>query len=270
MQKYKILIVSALNAELKIVKQEIKKLNISNNVEISFFESGMWNYKTILNLWLHLVENKYDFIVNIWVCGWCNDITTGYPEKLIQISGIKNISNNKEIISPVFLEFTKIETIFCSEKIVYSDTSLPLGETEWGLSFVDMESYGFELVCDKFDISRIILKIPVDKIWEETEKFDFEKAKKYLKENIDYSELLEKIEKYLEINKSELSSFSNKEVIIKDKIINYYKWTFSEKILLDKEINKIYVLELWSIEDFFEENKQLNKKDFLKKLQNTN
>jgi hypothetical protein len=41
MQKYKILIVSALNAELKIVKQEIKKLNISNNVEISFFESGM-------------------------------------------------------------------------------------------------------------------------------------------------------------------------------------------------------------------------------------
>ena len=36
---YRILFISALSAELKIIKQEIKKLNISKNIEISFFES---------------------------------------------------------------------------------------------------------------------------------------------------------------------------------------------------------------------------------------
>jgi nucleoside phosphorylase len=30
--------------------------------------------------------------------------------------------------------------------------------------FVDMESYGFEMVCDSFSLPRIILKVPVDKI----------------------------------------------------------------------------------------------------------
>jgi glutaredoxin-related protein len=62
----KILFVSALSAELKIVKQEIKKLNISKeNLEISFFECGMGNYKTILNLTRFLEKNNFDFIVNI-------------------------------------------------------------------------------------------------------------------------------------------------------------------------------------------------------------
>ena len=273
---YKILFVSALNAELKIVKQEIKKLNISNDIEISFFESGMWNYKTILNLGLYLAEHKYNFIINIGVCWWSNNIKTGHPqgmplqnnygcpEKLIQISGINNISNNKELISPVFLEFTKVQSIACSEKIIYNSDEI------WENNFVDMESYWFEMVCNKFDIPRIILKIPVDKIWKETKKFDFEKAKKYLRENINYSELLEKIEKYLEKNSTTLSSFSEKEIIIKNKILNNYKWTFSEKIILEKEMNKFIVLELWNIEDFFDKNKQLNKKEFLKKLQNIN
>jgi hypothetical protein len=36
---YKILFISAFSAELKIVKQEIKKLNISKSIEISFFAS---------------------------------------------------------------------------------------------------------------------------------------------------------------------------------------------------------------------------------------
>ncbi|MDQ7009203.1 MAG: hypothetical protein Q9M94_02835 [Candidatus Gracilibacteria bacterium] len=69
-KKFKILFVSALSAELKIVKQEIKKLDISKFLEISFFESGMGNHKTIMNLSLFLVEQKFNFIVNIGVCGY--------------------------------------------------------------------------------------------------------------------------------------------------------------------------------------------------------
>jgi hypothetical protein len=38
-KKYKILFVSALAAELKIVKKEIKKLDISKKIEIFFLES---------------------------------------------------------------------------------------------------------------------------------------------------------------------------------------------------------------------------------------
>jgi len=250
-KKYKILFVSALSPELKIVKQEIKKINISNNLEVSFFESWMWNYKTIMNLWLYLIEQKIDFIVNIWVCWYFNKF-----EKLIQISAIKNISNNKELISPIFLEFAKIKSIACSEKIIYNSEKL-----EWE-NFVDMESYWFEMIWNKFNIPRVILKVPVDKIWEETKNFDFEKAKKLLKENIDYINLLEKIEKYLDKNKSD----DNIWLEIKDKINNYYKWSFSEKIILEKEINKAYVLELWNLEEFFEKNKKLGKKEFLNKL----
>jgi len=227
----KILFVSALSAELKIVKQEIKKLNISKNLEISFFESWMWNYKTIMNLWLHLVEQKFDFIVNIWVCGWSphpNPLPNGEGiEQLIQISAIKNISNNKELISPVFLEFSKIESIISSEKIIYDKNEIiPLLAKE-GLGVVDMESYWFEMIWNKFNIPRIILKVPVDKIWEETKNFDFEKAKRLLAENIDYKKLVEKIEKYL--NSPLNPPFQEGEIFLKKKILNNYKWTFTEK-----------------------------------------
>jgi hypothetical protein len=39
MENKKILFVSALSAELKIVKEEMKKINISKNIEVSFFDS---------------------------------------------------------------------------------------------------------------------------------------------------------------------------------------------------------------------------------------
>jgi uncharacterized HAD superfamily protein len=48
--------------------------------------------------------------------------------------------------------------------------------------------------------------------------------------------------------------------------LNNYKWSFSEKVILEKVINKILVLELWNLEDFFEENKKMVKKEFLNKL----
>ena len=129
-----------------------------------------------------------------------------------------------------------------------------------------MESYWFELVCNTFNIPRIILKVPVDKIWEETKNFDFNKAKRFLKENIDYGKLIEKIEEFLNKTSSQPSPLEEKELMIKQKILNNYKWTFSEKIILEKLLNKFIVLELGNLEDFFEKNKKLNKKEFLNKL----
>jgi hypothetical protein len=231
----------------------------------------MWNYKTIMNLWLYLTQQKYDFIVNIWVCWWTDNNRSPIPlpfsqkeggEKIIQISAIKNISNNKELISPIFLEFAKIKSVTCSEKIIYNPEKL-----EWE-KFVDMESYWFEMIWNKFNIPRIILKIPVDKIWEETKNFDFQKAKKDLAENINYSELIEKIEKYLEKNNNQ--NFTGEENTLKNKILNNFKFSFSENIIINKLLNKFIVLELWDLEEFFEENRELGKKEFLNKLRNIN
>ena len=130
-----------------------------------------------------------------------------------------------------------------------------------------MESYWFELVCNSFNIPRIILKVPVDKIWEETKNFDFNKAKRLLAENIDYKKLIEKIENLFNCQQGGFSPlYTEKQEKIKQKILNNYKWTFSEKIIIEKEVNRFIVLELWNLEEFFEENKELGKKEFLNKL----
>ena len=250
----KILFVSALSAELKIIKGEIKKLNISkNDLEINFFECGMGNYKTILNLTSFLENNNFDFIINIWVC-WYKE----KKEDIIQVSRIFNLANSKELISPIFFEFWKIESISCSEKIIYDEKEV-LEE-----NFVDMESFWFELVCSKYNILRMILKIPVDKIGEETKKFDFTKAKKLLKENINYEKLILEIQKYF--SSQQHYALEEKENKLKEKIFKNYTFTFSEKIILEKNINKILVLELFDLEEFFLENKNLVKKEFLEKI----
>jgi len=258
---YKILFVCALQAELKAVKQAIKETYISNDIEISFFVSGFWNYETIYNLTTFLSLNNFDFVVNIWVCWYISN-----KMDLVQITRILNLSNKKEFISPIFVDFAKIESIFCSEEIVYSPTSLPLREIEWGVIFVDMESFWFEFVLAKFAIPRMILKVPVDKIWEQTKNFDYKKALEMLKKNIAYEKLILKIEKFLKQNSLENPIFDEKEQGIKDKIKNYFRLTFSEKIILEKLLNKIIVLKLVDLESFFEENKALQKKEFLEKL----
>ena len=39
-----------------------------------------------------------------------------------------------------------------------------------------MESWGFELVADQFRFPRLLLKVPYDKVGEETEHFDYHLA----------------------------------------------------------------------------------------------
>ena len=254
--KKKILIVSALSSELKVIKEKVKSLKIKK-LEIKFFESWMWNYKTILNLTEFLTNQDFDFIVNIWVCWYKKEI-----EKCIQVGRIKNLANNKELIVPIFFEFSKIKSIASSEKIIYDKKEI------FEEDFVDMESYWFELVAEKFELPRIILKIPVDMIWEETKNFDFLKAKNFLKENIDYEKLFEKI--FLYLPSPQPSPLWGEGV--KQKL----NLTESQKIIFEQLYNKYSVL-VWDnfekyLENFFKNflNKKLEKNDikkFLKDLE---
>lgn len=238
---YKILIVSALSQELNPIKDKIKELK-KTNLKISYFSSGMWNYNMILNLTRFLEKNDFDFVINIWVCGYIK-------EKLdfFQVARIFNFSNKKEVLVPKILDFWKLESILCSE--------LPVSDRNilWEEKFVDMESYGFEKVLDSFSIPRAIFKIAVDKIW--TGDFDFKKSKKFLEENIDYDELLEKIIWYLEKNKKEEFDFSS--------YFSFYNFTFSEKELFKKLVFRYNSLVWKDFLAFFEKNNSLNKKEFL-------
>lgn len=242
----KILIVCALSAELNQIKQTVKDLKF-RDFKISYFTTGMWNYNTILNLTRFLENNNFDFIVNIWICGYKIEKFEAF-----QVARIYNIANSKELLIPNLIDFLSLESIACSDKIVYDQ------QTIWDEKFVDMESYWFELVCDSFKIPRLILKIPVDKIWAETKNFDFEKAKKYLNENIDYKSLFEKIRIYLDKQR------------VEDDLERYFlnhNFTFSEKEIF-KKLYFRYKSLVWSdFEKYFLENSNLEKKVFLKEFE---
>lgn len=241
-----ILVVCALSAELNEIKQILKDAKF-RDIKISFFTVWMGNYNTILNLTRFLENNSFDFVVNIWIC-W-------YKEKKIdafQVARIYNLSNSKELIIPNLIDFLILESIACSEKVVTDNTIL---KEE---NFVDMESYGFEMVCDSFKIPRILLKIPVDKVWDETKKFDFEKAKDYLSKNIDYKTMLEKISLYLEKQEDKIDF---------EKYFKDFNFTFSEKEIFKKLYYRYKSLIWTDFDTYFQENIQLNKKIFLKWLE---
>jgi len=238
---YKVLIVWATSWELKTIIKKIKELNF-NNVKFDYLITWMWNYSSIFSLTKYLSKNNdIDFVINIWVCWYKNKY-----EKNFQVWRIKNLANKKELIIPNFINFWKIESIASSENIVYDNQII------WEENFVDMESFWIEYVLEKINIARILLKIPVDKIWDETKNFDFEKAKKYLEENIDYKTLIEKIINYLEKNKKDINNAY--------KYFEILNLTESQKIIFERLYNKYNVL-VW--EDFDE---YLN--NFLEKFNN--
>lgn len=241
---YSLLFTSALPGEIKVVKSMLKTLD--NKIKIEFLSTWIWSYKTILNLAKYLSENKYDFLVNIWICGYLKE------KSLFQVARISNIHNWKELLIPIPFKFLSLDSIACSENIVYDKKNL---QDE---NYVDMESYWFELVCDDFKIPRIILKVPYDKIWSsETKEFDKDKLDKLLKQ-IDYNKLIEEIVKFLEKHKKDKIDFS--------KYFEHYNFTFSEKLIFEKMYYK-YVSLVWeNFDKFFEENKTLSKKEFLEEL----
>jgi len=245
---YKILFTSALSPELKLVKSLIKETH--NKSKIDFFLSEMWNYKTIFNLTKLFVEKEYDFVVNVWVCGFVK------VAEAFQVSRIINISNNKELIVPTHFKFLKLESIACSEKIVYSKDELL-----WEY-YVDMESYGFEFVCDNFKIPRIILKVPYDEIWSlETKNRDKDKLSEKIS-CIDFEKLVNDIIEFLDCYKKWNNDFSV--------YYSHYKFSFSEKLIFEKLYNRYATLVWDDFDSFFEQNKTLSKKEFLKSLSDIN
>ena len=97
----------------------------------------------------------------------------------------KNRTTEKELLPPLPIRFAKIESIRSSEKPILE------GKEEYG--FGEMESRGIELVADKFRLPRLFLKVPFDRVGEETKTFDREKACQMLAEHIDYQTLLEQL-----------------------------------------------------------------------------
>lgn len=180
-----LLICCATPWELKTVKTEIKNLNLKQNLKLHYLCTGIANYETIFSLTKFLTEQEdSDFLlVNIGICGYWNQGEK--PENLIQIGRIKNHSTGKELLPPLPINFAPIKSIRSSETVLTEAIS------EENEGFVDMESRGIELVADKFRLSRLFLKVPFDRIWEETKNFDREGACKMLAEKIDYKTLIE-------------------------------------------------------------------------------
>jgi hypothetical protein len=135
-----------------------------------------------------------------------------------------------------------------------------------------MESYGFEMVCDSFSLPRIILKVPVDKIWTETKNFDYKRALDKLKENIPYEKLVKEIVEYLEWIEEKMDF---------KEYFRVFNFTFSEKEIFKKLYYKLKakkpVFVLWHgdwklkenyIDEFLRNWKKLDKKDSKEFLQN--
>lgn len=160
----------------------------------------------------------------------------------------------KEICVPVFFEFAKISSIACSEVPVF-DPEIIQEE-----NYVDMESYAIEKVCEHFRVPRIILKVPVDKIWYETKNFNIKNAQKLLDEHINFEKLFLMIEKYLE----KLPQKSHNKTYYSS-----HRFTVSEKVILEKYIAKYESLSGENYENFLQKHKSLEKKSFLSTLWET-
>ncbi len=177
----KILVCAATWKEMKIIKNNIKNLNIPH-LSVVFLTTGIWNYETLFSLSQYMLTNKEekpDLLLNIWVCWYIWE-----KKKLVQITRIINASTGKENIVPIIKLVAPVSSCFCSETPVYSD----LLEEETYI--VDMESFAIDYVGQKFQIPRIILKVPIDKIGEETKHFNHENALTLLENNIDWKTIL--------------------------------------------------------------------------------
>lgn len=241
MKKKVILFTASLKLELDSIKEKLKQ-ETSDFFSYKFLLLWLWNYETIFSLQNYLSKNEVDFVINLGVC-WYKQ-KKDFP--FFQVYRIKNLANNKEALIPIYFELWELKSIASSEKILTNKEAL---QEE---NFVDMESYGIDFVCSKYHIPFSIFKIPFD----EVSKKSLQVSKKDLQENINHFsfwELLEKLKFFFSSQKEEID-FSP--------YFNNFSFTFSEKEILKKLYYKFEALGL-DFENFFKENKQKDKKDFL-------
>ena len=168
--------------ELKAVKQQIKQLQLKQKLSLHYLCTGVGNYATILSLTKFLTEQQDSdfFLINLGVCGYrspANIVKTPF-----QIARIKNLHTGKELLPPLPFQFAPVASVRSSET--------PLLEPLGSEGFVEMEARGVETVADAFRLPRLLLKVPFDRVGEETRAFDKEAACKLLAEAIDYRALL--------------------------------------------------------------------------------
>lgn len=247
---FQILIVWAFPKELQNLKNFFKNSK-PEKIQADFLYTGMGNYKTILSLSQCLQQKKYDFLLQIGICGKKQETA----EKIIQIAKIKNIANNKELCVPIFEEIFPLESIACSEKIIYHCEEI------WEENFVDMESYGFEFCAQEYKIPRLILKIPYDRIGAETKNFSVKNLETYLENIFDFPYLFWKIQNFLE--KKWQESSPNLDIFS-------FHLTQSEIHIFQYEVQKYETLSWKSFQDFYKKYGNIPKKDFLKHLKEEN
>lgn len=237
----------ALPNEIKIIKQEIKNLELKW-VKIDFLLTGVWILNTIYSVKNYIQEkNKPDFIINIWVCWKINNDFSDF----FQVYRIKNLSNNKEAICPLYIENTTLKSIICSDKIITKEDQL------WNENFVDMESFWIDFISDKEKIPYIIIKNPFDIVSKDSLKVDIKDLENNLKW-FNWKNLINQIIDFLKQNK-EIKLIEDKIKLIKEN----FKLTFSETEFLKKYINKN--IAFWNnLEKIFESIHVLEKKDLLK------
>ena len=193
----KILVVAAMPSELKAIKGWIKSANLKENLNIDYLCCGIWNYETISSLENYLTKNSEPtFIWNIWICGYWNPKNEKKSEP-VQVASVINVHTEKEMIIPPFLEIASLKTCFSGENIVYKKPEFK--KEIWTIDnemYFDMESRWIEFVVSKYKYPRLILKIPFDFIWEETESLKKEKSFKDFilpLQDLPYHDYLDKI-----------------------------------------------------------------------------
>ena len=177
----KILVVAAMPNELKAIKEWIKSANLKENLNIDYLCCGIWNYETISSLENYLAKNSEPtFIWNIWICGYWNPKNEKKSEP-VQVASVINVHTEKEMIIPPFLKIAPLKTCFSSENVVYKKPEFQ--KKIWAIDnemYFDMESRWIEFIASKWKYSRLILKIPFDFVWKETESLKKEKSFKIL------------------------------------------------------------------------------------------
>ena len=243
-----VLFVCALPIELNIIKSEIKNINL-RGLKVKFLLSWVWNYNTIFSLKNYIDTNsKPDFIVNIWVC-WVSSLKEDLD--FFQVYRVKNSSNLKEFLIPIYFNILDLKSILSSDTVITNNKYLI-----WE-NYVDMESYGICFVTDKDSIPLIIIKKPFDVISEASKNVNKKDLWESLR-NLDYNLLLEKISSFLNNSKGKNSTdlWFYKE---------YFRFTFSQNEIFKKNYNKF--IAFWKdFSLFFKKNKNLPKKEFLKKM----
>jgi len=226
--KKHILITCALWVELKSAKSLIRQLNYKN-FDVKFLNIWVWVYNTIYSIKDYLSKNKVDFLVNFWVCWSVENASKDY----FQVYRIKKLSDNKEILTPIYIDFLSLKSILCSDKIITKENEL-LDE-----QYVDMESFWIDFICEKEWVPFIIIKKPFDVVSNESKKVNLLDLQKSLLD-FDFYTLFKKIDLFLNENKK------------LDLDIEFWflkrRCSFQEFEQIKKDINKR--LSLWSkIED---------------------